>query len=76
MSATVSRTVCQIANLATFSLFATAMMIAVVNGVHLRGNGAVCTTPKCATMMAKVRSAPTDQSRVAAQAITVPVRGT
>jgi hypothetical protein len=76
MSATVSRTVCQIANLATFSLFATAMMIAVVNGVHLQGTGAICTTPKCATMMAKVRSAPMDQSRVAAKAITLPVRGT
>jgi hypothetical protein len=76
MSATVARTVCQIANLATFSLFATAMMIAVVNGVHLRGNGTFCTTAKCTAMMAKAPSGPTHGLQVATLAVSPPVRGT
>ena len=76
MSATVSRTVCQIANLATFSLFATAMMIALVNGVQLRGKGTFCTTGKCTAMMAKAQYGPKDSTRVAGLAISPPVRGT
>jgi hypothetical protein len=76
MSATVSRTVCQIANLATFSLFATAMMIALVNGVQLRGKGTFCDAGKCTAMMAKAQSGPKDRTRVAGLAISPPVRGT
>jgi hypothetical protein len=75
MSATVARTVCQIANLATFSLFATAMMIAVVNGVHLRRNGTFCTTAKCTAMTAKAPSA-MHSLQVATLAVSPPVRGT
>jgi hypothetical protein len=76
MSATVSRTVCQIANLATVSLFATAMMIAVVNGVQLRGNGTLCTTAKCTALMAKAAPGPTHSLRVTTLALSPPVRGT
>jgi hypothetical protein len=71
MSASVSRTVCQFANLATFSLFATAMMIAVVNGASLRGAGPYCGPSKCAIMMAKASAGSTDRIRAANLAISL-----
>ena len=71
MSTSVSRTVCQIANLATFGLFATAMMIAVVNGAFLRGAGPYCAASKCAIMMAKASSRPADRIHTATLAISL-----
>jgi hypothetical protein len=50
MTTVVSRTVAQLASLATCSLFATALTIAVANGMR---HGTFCTAPTCAVLMAK-----------------------
>jgi hypothetical protein len=75
MSKLVSRTVSQIASLATLSLFTTAMVIAVANGKRLRWDGTFCPSHSCVAAAYQSPSLVRHQKPVIAVAASMPARG-
>jgi hypothetical protein len=75
MSTVVSRTVCQVANFATFSLFATALMIVVTNGARLPAGHSFCGGASCAGQIATLPTGQLDPVSTRTAVILASARG-